>query len=35
MADVAKHAKTVHGYIDEQPKDPKKMEALKAANKQE
>ncbi|UCH32107.1 MAG: DUF1059 domain-containing protein [Candidatus Bathyarchaeota archaeon] len=34
-ADLANHAKTVHGYTDEQLKDPKMMEAVKAAVKQE
>jgi len=34
-ADVAKHAKEVHGYTDEQLKDPKMMEAVKAAVKRE
>jgi len=35
QADMAKHAKTVHSYTDEQLKDPKMMEAMKAATKQE
>ena len=34
-ADMAKHAKTVHNYTDEQLKDPKMMEAMKTAVKQE
>jgi len=35
QADMARHAKTVHNYTDEQLKDPKMMEAIKAAVKQE
>jgi len=35
QADMAKHAKTVHSYTDEQLKDPKTMEAMKAAVKKE
>jgi len=35
QADPARHAKTVHNYMDEQLKDPKMMEAVKAAVKQE
>ena len=35
MADVTKHAKEVHGYTDEQLNDPKTVEAVKAAIKQE
>ena len=35
QADLGRHAKTVHGYTDEQLKDPKMMEAVKAAVKQE
>ena len=35
MTDVAKHAKAVHSYTDEQLKDPKTMEAVKAAIKRE
>ena len=35
QADMAKHAKTVHSYTDEQLKDPKMMDAMKAAVKQE
>ncbi|UCB60867.1 MAG: DUF1059 domain-containing protein [Candidatus Bathyarchaeota archaeon] len=34
-ADMAKHAKTVHSYTDEQLKDPKMMEAMKAAVEKE
>ena len=34
-ADMAKHAKTVHNYIDAQLNDPKMVEAMKAATKQE
>ena len=35
QADMAKHAKTVHSYTDAQLKDPKMVEAMKAAVKQE
>jgi len=35
QADLAKHAKTVHGYTEEQIKDPKMMAAIKAAVKKE
>jgi predicted small metal-binding protein len=35
MEDMTRHAKTVHSYTDEQLKDPKMMEAIKAAVKQE
>jgi predicted small metal-binding protein len=35
MADMTNHAKSVHGYTDEQLKDPKMMEAVKAKLKQE
>jgi len=35
MADMGPHAKEVHGYTDEQLKDPKTLEAVKAAVKQE
>ncbi len=35
QAELTKHAKTVHSYTDEQLKDPKMMEAVKAAVKQE
>ena len=35
QADMAGHAKTVHSYTDEQLKDSKMMEAMKAAVKQE
>jgi predicted small metal-binding protein len=35
MADVAEHAKKVHGYTDEQLKDPKLAEQLKALIKKE
>jgi len=35
QADMAGHAKTVHHYTDEQIKDPKMMEAMKAAVKKE
>jgi len=35
QADMTKHAKTVHNYTDEQLKDPKMMEAFKAATKKE
>ena len=35
QADMAQHAKTVHNYTDEQLKDPKTIEAIKAAVKQE
>jgi len=34
-ADMTKHAKEVHGYTDEQLKDPKMVEAVKAAVKEE
>lgn len=35
MADIAKHAKEVHGYTDEQLKDPEMMKKVKAAIKKE
>jgi predicted small metal-binding protein len=35
QADLARHAKTVHSYTDEQLKDPKMTEAIKAAVIQE
>jgi len=35
IADVAKHAKEVHGYTDEQLNSSEMMEAVKAAVKQE
>ncbi len=35
MADMGPHAKQVHGYTDEQLNDPKMMEKVKAAVKQE
>jgi predicted small metal-binding protein len=35
LADLTKHAKTVHHYTDAQINDPKMMEAIKAAVKQE
>ena len=35
LADLTEHAKTVHNYTDEQLKDPKIVEAIKAAIKQE
>ena len=35
MADVAKHAKKVHSYTDEQLKDPEMMKKVKAAIKKE
>jgi len=35
MADVAKHAKEVHGYTDEQLKDPEMMKKVEAAIKTE
>ncbi len=35
MADMGSHAKTVHNYTDEQLNDPKMMEAVKAAVKEE
>ena len=35
MTDVARHAKTVHDYTDEQLRDPKTMEAVEAAIKRE
>ena len=34
FADAAKHAKDVHGYTDEQLKDPKMMEMMKALVKE-
>jgi len=34
LADVAKHAKDVHGYTDEQLSDPELIEKLKAVVKQ-
>jgi predicted small metal-binding protein len=33
MADVARHAKEVHGYTDEQLNDPEMMKKVKAAIK--
>jgi len=35
MADVAKHAKEVHGYTEEQLEDPEMMKKVKAAIKTE
>ena len=35
MADVAKHAKEVHGYTEEQLEDPEMMKKVKAAIKDE
>ena len=35
QADLAHHAKTVHGYTDEQLTDPKTVAAIKAAVRQE
>jgi predicted small metal-binding protein len=35
QADLTQHAKTVHSYTDEQLNDPKMVEAVKAAVKQE
>jgi predicted small metal-binding protein len=35
MADMGKHAKEVHGYTDEQLKDPAMMKKIKAAIKKE
>jgi len=35
MADMGKHAKEVHGYTDEQLKDPEMMKKVKAAIKKE
>jgi predicted small metal-binding protein len=35
MADVGKHAKEVHGFTDEQLKDPEMMKKIKAAIKKE
>ncbi|MCP8323798.1 MAG: DUF1059 domain-containing protein [Candidatus Methylarchaceae archaeon HK02M2] len=35
LDDMKSHAKTVHGYTDEQLNDPKMMEAIKAAVKKE
>jgi len=35
MADVAKHAKEVHGYTEKQLKDPEMMKKVKAAIKTE
>ena len=35
MADLAKHAKEVHGYTDEQLNDPEMMKKVKAAIKKE
>ena len=35
MADVAKHGKEVHGYTEEQLKDPEMMKKVKAAIKTE
>jgi predicted small metal-binding protein len=35
MADMAKHAKEVHGYTDEQLQDPEMMEKVKTAIKKE
>ncbi len=34
FADAAKHGKDIHGYTDEQLKDPKMMEMMKALVKQ-
>ena len=35
MADIAKHAKEVHGYTEEQLEDPEMMKKVKAAIKTE
>jgi len=35
MADITKHAKKVHGYTEEQLKDPEMMKKVKAAIKTE
>jgi predicted small metal-binding protein len=35
MADMGKHAKEVHGYTDEQLKDPEMVKEVKAAIKKE
>ena len=35
MADIAKHAKEVHSYTDEQLKDPEMMKMVKEAIKEE
>lgn len=35
LADIAKHAKEVHGYTDEQIKDPEMIKKVKAAIKKE
>lgn len=35
LTDLVKHAKTAHGFTDEQVKDPKLAEAAKAAIKKE
>jgi predicted small metal-binding protein len=35
QADLAQHAKTVHNYTDEQLQDPKVVEAIKAAIKED
>jgi predicted small metal-binding protein len=35
MADIAKHGKEVHGYTEEQLKDPEMMKKVKAAIKTE
>jgi predicted small metal-binding protein len=35
MAGIAKHAKEVHGYTDEQLRDPEMMKKVKAAIKNE
>ncbi len=35
IADVVKHGKEVHGYTDEQLKDPEMMKKVKAAIKEE
>ena len=35
MADAGKHAKEVHGFTDEQLKDPAMMKKIKAAIKKE
>ena len=35
MADIAKHAKEVHSYTDEQLKDPEMMKKVKEAIKEE
>jgi len=35
MADLAKHAKSIHSYTDEQLNDPKMVEQIKAVIKEE